>query len=334
MQFLQISRSTKLNDLADAVGSRNLEDVLSLNDLVRTPNIGQQFFDNVQKIISEESNVDYQRKGTILNTFVQDSDVFEEAALSSESSWKVLSKINTFEDRLKIPDTLQLPDSVYIIGNGIAIGNEIYSAAMSDLNTAPHTIRPEIFNSYSTIKNSTITDKLNGINTPLQWFNLPWGDITLRSSIDGESWDIPAYPEEYSDGVVANYTTMPDLLYQYEPWYLYNSSGPRTNKYEFKLHRDMWTGDHRDGRANELIRFCEAQCYPQYNGSAVNIPTVTLYIKGENLITGIMTECNVEWSGPIGLDGWYLAFTLSFSITEIANQALNYNVIRQKPLIG
>lgn len=334
MQFLSISATTRLQDLSDTVGERNVEDVLSLNGLTRTPNIGAQFYNNVSQIQNDTENVDYQRKSTILNTFVQDSDVFEEAALSSELGWKVLSNLNTFPDRLKIPETLSLPDSVDIIGNGISIGNTVYSQVMEALETPPHTIPPEIFNTYSAITHTTITDKLSGSNSPLQWFNLPWGDITLRSSIGGESWDIPAYPEELSDGVVANYSTMPDLLYQYEPWYVYNSSGPRSNTYEFHLHRDMWTGDHTDGRANELIRFCQAQCYPQFNGSAVNVPIVTLYVKGEVLITGIMTECNVDWAGPIGQDGWYLEFTLSLSITEVASQALNYDVIRQKPLIG
>ena len=127
---------------------------------------------------------------------------------------------------------------------------------------------------------------------------------------------------------------MPDLLYQYEPWQLYNSSGPRTNTYLFHFHRDMWTGDHRDGKANELIRYCEANCYPEFNGSAVNVPTVTLYIAGSPLIHGVMTQVDTTWDGPIGLDGYYLNCELSITITEVSETALNYNVIKGKSLIG
>jgi hypothetical protein len=144
----------------------------------------------------------------------------------------------------------------------------------------------------------------------------------------------PVYPEEYDDGVSANYEEMGEMLYQYEPWKVYKSSGPRENTFTFKMHRDMWTGDHRDGNANALIRGCEANCYPDYDGSLVNVPIVTLYIHGSNLITGVMTSCKTHWSGPIGLDGYYLCCDLTLTIVEVSPQALNYNTVRSKGLIG
>jgi hypothetical protein len=143
----------------------------------------------------------------------------------------------------------------------------------------------------------------------------------------------PVYPENIDDGVSANYEEMNEMLYQYEPWKVYKSSGPRENTYTFVFHRDMWTGDHRDGSANNLIRGCEANCYPNFDGSLVNVPIVTLYIHGVNHITGVMTNCKVKWDGPIGLDGFYLKCELSFTITEISPQALNYNTVRNKGLI-
>ena len=146
--------------------------------------------------------------------------------------------------------------------------------------------------------------------------------------------DFPVYPEELSESTLANYTQMPELLYQYEPWQLYQSSGPRSITFTFHFHRDMWTGDHRDGKANQLIRFCEANCFPEYNGSAVNIPIATMYIKGQAFISGVVTEVTKEWSGPLGLDGFYLECTLGISITEIAPQPLNYSTVRRLPLIG
>lgn len=336
MQFLSIENTTRLSELSERVGSRNVEYILALNDLTRTPDIGQQFYTRCEDIQQNTEEVPYQRKITILNSFTQDSDVFETAALLSENGWKVLSNLNTFPDRLRIPDTITLPDSTDIIGNGIYIGSVPYNKAMNWLNTPPHTIDPSIFNEYSTIRSARVQafSPYGGVTERNQWFNLPWGEVTLYSSLSGDSVDFPVYPEEVEDGVKANYTTMPDILYQYEPWYLYQSSGPRSNTYEFFFHRDMWTGDHRDGRANQLIRFCQANCYPEFNGSAVNVSTVSLYVSGSNLITGILTECNTQWSGPLLSDGWYASCRLTLSITEISQEALNYTVQANKPLIG
>lgn len=336
MQFLSIENTTRLSELSERVGSRNVEYILALNDLTRTPDIGKQFYTRCADIQQNAEEVPYQRKITILNSFTQDSDVFETAALLSENGWKVLSNLNTFPDRLRIPDTITLPDSTDIIGNGIYIGSVPYNKAMNWLNTPPHTIDPSIFNEYSTIRSARVQafSPYGGVTERNQWFNLPWGEVTLYSSLSGDSVDFPVYPEEVEDGVKANYTTMPDILYQYEPWYLYQSSGPRSNTYEFFFHRDMWTGDHRDGRANQLIRFCQANCYPEFNGSAVNVSTVSLYVSGSNLITGILTECNTQWSGPLLSDGWYAACRLTLSITEISQEALNYTVQANKPLIG
>lgn len=333
MQFLTISDSTTLAELSDRVGDRNVERMLAINGLTRTPRIGRQFRNNVNNIIQTNQSANWQRKSTVLNQFSSDSDIFETAALLDDNSWKVLSALETFPGMLKVPETVVLPSAVDILGNGQGVGSVIYNQVMQSLSTPPHTVDPSIFNEYSIRKGSQIVDYVDRNTDAMQWFNLPWGDITLYSSAANDSIDFPVYPEEYEDGVKANYTTMPDLLYQYEPWYLYQSSGPRTNSFTFHAHRDMWTGDHRDGKANELIRFCEAACYPEYNGSAVNSDTVTLYIKGSPLISGIMTDVSVKWMGPIGLDGWYLEFELTINITEISTTELNNTSVRQKPLI-
>jgi hypothetical protein len=145
--------------------------------------------------------------------------------------------------------------------------------------------------------------------------------------------DFPVYPEDYDDGVIATYDTMPDMLYQYEPWLLYKGSGPRTPSLVFKMHRDMWTGDHRDGKCNELVRFCQAQCYPQYTGAAVNTAISTLYIEGHPYISGVITEEKHTYSGPIGLDGFPLVCELTLTFTEVAKMPLTYDTVRRKGLI-
>lgn len=334
MQYISINKDTTLVDLADRVGDRNVETFLAINGLTRSPNVGEQFSIMVENILSTGSTVDWQRKSTILNKFSGDSDIFEKAALLDSNSWKVLDALETFPNRLKVPETITLPSASDILGNGQGVDSRVYENAMNSLANEPHTIDPGIFNQYSTIQNTQITGSVSQTSTNTTLFNLPWGDITLYSSLAGDSIDIPVYPEELEDSVKANYTTMPDLLYQYEPWYVYQSSGPRSNSYTFHMHRDMWTGDHRDGKANELIRFCQAACYPEYSGSAVYSDTVTLYVKGSALITGILTAVNVKWSGPIGLDGYYLDFELVLDITEVSEQALSNSVVRAKSLIG
>lgn len=335
MQFLQINSRTKFSDLSDRVGSRNVDEVLALNDMTRTPNVGAQYMVNKQYIIDNSEPVDWQRKSTILNTLTDTSDAFEIAALMGENDWKVMSAINVLPNTLRIPDSLVLPDATDIIGVNTKVGKVVYDNAMYMLSSDPHTIDPAIFNEYSTIKSSRIIDySTSQSNDTFQYFNIPWGEVTLYSSIDGESVDIPAYPEEIDDGRHASYTQMPDLLYQYEPWNVYQSSGPRSIAFEWNLHRDMWSADHNDGLANDLIRFCEAQCYPRFSGSAVIPPMVTLYIHGSPFITGIMTDQSTKWFGPILDDGWYGAFTLSLTITEVSSQALNYDVVRSFPLIG
>lgn len=333
MQFLTLDKETKLKDFSDEVGSRNADYILAANSIDRSPNIGKKFYESCEATKKSTENISWQRKSQILNTFTQDSDIFETAALLGENDWKVLSALGTFPGMVKVPDSITLPDSVNILGNGQGVKSEIYNKAMKSLEEHNY-VDPSIFNEYSNIKNSKIAEGASHSSSTFSGFNLPWGQVTLASSIGDDSVDFPVYPEEISDSRNANYTTMPDLLYQYEPWQLYNSSGPRTNTYLFHFHRDMWTGDHRDGKANELIRYCEANCYPAFNGSAVNVPTVTLYIAGSPLIHGVMTQVDTRWDGPIGLDGYYLNCELSITITEVSETALNYNVIKGKSLIG
>lgn len=334
-QYLKIKSNTKLSEISQVVGVRNTQDILAANNLSWSPNVGSQFYTMQNAAIRDSEEVTWQRKSTILNTLTDSTDVFETASLMSESGWKVLSTLSTLPNTLKIPETVEVPTTTDIIGDGVTVGRSIYLSAMSCLETPPHAIDPAIFNEYSTIKASQIVEStsVESIDT-FQYFKIPWGDVTLYSSIDGDFKDFPVYPEELDDSRKANYSQMQEILYQYEPWYVYTSSGPRSPSLTFKFHRDMWTGDHTDGKANELIRFCQAQCYPEYNGTAVNSPIVTLYIKGSTFITGIMTDVSVKWDGPLLSDGWYAHCELTLNITEVAKQSLTYSSVKSMNLIG
>ncbi len=352
MQFLMATKSMTLSSLADRIGERNVDEMLNTNGLTRSVNIGKQF---VNRSNSDITDVDPQTKINILNTLVGNSDAYEKAALGSEKDWNSLSKYGCFSDAMKIPETLILPPAVDIIGNDTPIATSIYDGCKDSLITTGQ-IDPSIFSQnitaggglYGIIDTSSDATSRNGrfagqafstngrqTISPLQGFKIPWGMITLYSSLSNTSMEIPAYPEQgISWGTDAHYTQMPDMLYQYEPWQVYQSSGPNTITFDFHLHRDMWTGDHTDGNANRLIRFCEANCYADYNGSAVNTPTVSMYINGSNIITGIMTSTKTDWSGPIGSDGFYLEFHLTLTIVEVSPTPLNFRTVMKKGLIG
>lgn len=198
-------------------------------------------------------------------------------------------------------------------------------------------IKQEIFNSVNTqypskvdpLKSETIRDI-----APSYSFPLPWGKIQICSSLSDVVMDIPAYPEQVDTSRAASYTAMPNIIYQYEPWIMYENSGPREQSLVFHLHRDLWSGNHLDGRANELIRFCEANTFPEFNGSTVNAPIVKIYIDGSCFITGVMTRTDVSWKGPIGLDNWFLEFELTLTMQEVSDTALDFHTVRQMSLIG
>ena len=236
-----------------------------------------------------------------------------------------------------MPDNVKIPDSVNVLGNGAHVSKPIYDKVMKSLSNSPHTVDPGTFNEYNANSPASISSlgMTGSSSNVMEIFNIPWGEVTLYDSISGESIDFPVYPEEPGDGRKANYTTMPDTLYQYEPFYVYQSSGPRNSQYSFTFHRDMWTGDHNDGMANKLIRFCQSCLYPQYKGSAVNTATVTLYVHGEVLIKGIMTSVQTSWTGPILDDGWYAVCKLDIEISETCDTPLSFDSVREmKSIIG
>ena len=334
MQFLKISSTTTLAQLTDMVGEANVSNILALNGLEREKYIGKQFQEKCKEIMHDPEPVSWERQVSILNSFTDDGEVYETAALQGQSGWKVLSALGTFKDALRIPDDIQLPNSTDIIGGTEPLTKDVYEKSMASLMNPPHYIDSEIFDTFDLTKSVQLVSTHISYSKVFELFNIPWGDISFYDSISGKSIDLPVYPENLTDTRNASYATMQDILYQYEPWQIYTSSGPRTSTYSFHFHRQMWTGNELDGKANELIRFCQACLYPEFRGSAVNTSTVRLYVKGYTLISGILQDVNVTWDGPIGRDGWYLECTLDLMITEVAEQALTHDVVKGLPLIG
>lgn len=326
-----------LSDLTSVVSSENVDSVLSLNNIERTTNIADAY----KKVCdaakdSIQGNISLQSKINMVGKYTSDSDIFEIIATSSEDDWKILQQNGTISSYLKLPDEINIPLVAGIVGNNNPVSRQVYESTINNLKLN-NSVPESIFTPYNSSNLSTSQDmNVSAFSSPnvFFWFHIPWGEVTLYSSIDGTSVDFPVYPEELQDGRSANYDTMPDLLYQYEPWQVYKGSGPRKVTYKFDFHRDMWTGDHRDGKAAELISFCNACCYPHYDGAAVNTPTVDLYIGGQKHISGVLTECNPDWDGPLGLDNFWLHCVLSISIIEVSPIPLNYDSVKSLPLIG
>ncbi len=369
MQYLIISNQDTLLSISRIVGQQNIDLILAENGLKREPKIGAQYYKKCADLLAENPpEVSSARKSALLNSLTGSEEVFEKACLMDEDGWKIFSAFQSFPDALRIPESVKLPYSTRVIGdigrdnisavignaNGssqkvyTAVGGSIgtnrgepvnsatYKTVMSGLKQSG-SINPAVFNSVNTsfpVSVSRSRTSSSRSKVPQYTYNLPWGKIQLYSTLLNERIDIPAYPDEIEKERTASYTSMPDIIYQYEPWIVYQSSGPRDQQLSFHLHRDMWSGNHLDGKANELVRFCDANTFPRYSGSAVNSPTVRVYIDGEQLISGVLTQTKTRWTGPIGRDGWYLEFELMLTIQEVSTVPLNIDTVRNFKLIG
>lgn len=354
MQYLVIDNNETLVSMNRAIGNQNADVVLAENGLPRNPNVGKNWLEKCEKIVEETTKlVTPSRKSALLNGLTNSEDVFEKACLMDEDEWKIFSSTLAFRDALKIPETTRLPYSTKVIGNvagdvlssSVGEGNpsssssqvggvdsRTYRAVMNSLKTTGN-IDMSVFESINS--SPMITPSRSGMlqaSKTMYSFNLPWGKIQMYSTVLKELMDFPVYPEQIETMRAASYTSMPDIIYQYEPWIVFQNSGPREQTLTFHMHRDMWTGNHLDGRANQLIRFCEANTFADYQGSAVITPLIRFYIDGSLFISGVLTNTTVTWTGPIGLDNWYLEFTLSMSIQEISEMELNAKSVYTKKL--
>lgn len=331
MTYLAITREMTLSQLTDRVGSYNTSAILADNQLERTVKIGEAFYNLIQDL--PLNTVPTSRKITLLNSFVDNADIFEEACSLDSIGWRILDKFNCFPNRIHIPDTVQISDGYDTIGNGIHVSELEYHEAIRQIEAGREVI--DLPNDFNSLQVATTRGSVS--ETPSLFSYIPRDVVLLKTVGTDEVVSIPSYPSDpFTDVTTVNYDTMPNMIYQYEPWYVYNSTGERKIPFSFNLHRDMWSGDHRDGQADKLIQFCQSHCYANYSGSAVTIPQVALYIAGRRYIQGIMNEQSVNWdsNGPIGIDGWYLHFTLNFTITEISTVKLSHDVVKNKSGIG
>lgn len=332
MQYLLLDGNETLVSMSNTFGQSTVSAILAENSLTRTPNVAAEWEKKCQAILDSSPNeVSAHQKMNLLNRLTNDETVFEKACLMDEDEWKIFAATMSFPDALLIPEDISLPQSSKVIGTseldssgGDSVSSVTYRAVMNSLNDEGY-IDPSIFNSVNTGPDASISGQSIESTTDSWPFKIPWGKIQMYSTVLKESIDFPVYPDQIEKSRQASYASMPDIIYQYEPWITFQNSGPREQSLDFHMHRDMWSGNHLDGRANKLIRFCEANTFADYNGSAVITPLVRFYIDGSLFISGVLKNVNTTWTGPIGQDNWYLEFTLSLVIQEISESALNCN---------
>lgn len=272
----------------------------------------------------------------VIGSTVSNVSIYSIGNVSGASSRTIGSGLTVDDVTVYNESTPASPISGSGTSSSEPVSSETYRTVMRELNTSGR-IDPGVFNKVNTSFPVNLDDlRKSKANTPVPQFayNLPWGKIQIYSSLLDEVIDIPAYPEELETSRSASYTSMPDIIYQYEPWIVYQSSGPREQQLSFHLHRDMWSGNHLDGNANRLIRFCEANTFPRYNGSIVTSPKIRIYIDGALFVAGVLTNTRTHYAGPIGLDNWYLEFTLDLTIQEVSDTPLSIDTVKDFGIIG
>ena len=139
---------------------------------------------------------------------------------------------------------------------------------------------------------------------------------------------IPVDPDQVTDSMQASWASSTPLS-RSAPIYSYSGSGPRSVQFSFTLHRDLvkefnpnWSEDVVDA----LIKNLEACVLPTYQetGKIVNPPVVSLKLRDELYIKGVVGNVGKNFSIPIINYGTedapnfkYAVVNLNLSISEI-----------------
>lgn len=159
------------------------------------------------------------------------------------------------------------------------------------------------------------------------WYWKPTGDVTFQ--IAGQAaMEIPCFPESVSDSNSATWSEEMTTYQHYEPKNTYNKSGPRTVSCTFKIHRAMWDGNQDSGKSETLVAYIQSALYPDYDTQAAEPPRCTLIIGKSIRIVGILQNCNVNYSGPIGPDDKYDCVNIDITIKEESDNVLSTSAVR------
>lgn len=122
----------------------------------------------------------------------------------------------------------------------------------------------------------------------------------------GKGITIPVDPQRISDSMTASWANSTPLS-RSAPIYSYQNSGPRSVQFNFELHRDLvrefnpdWVQQGEDA-VDLLITNLEACVLPTYQetGKIVNPPVVSVKIRDEIYIKGVVSSVGKDFNVPI-----------------------------------
>lgn len=134
---------------------------------------------------------------------------------------------------------------------------------------------------------------------------------------------IPVDPDAISDSMGASFAQNTPLS-RSAPIFSYQNSGPRTVSVNFTLHRDICNEYNNLGYdcVDALIMNLDQMVLPDYNsaGKIVNPPVVSLKLRDDIFIKGIVNQCSHTFQLPIieyfGKNK-YAVVGINFGITEV-----------------
>lgn len=137
---------------------------------------------------------------------------------------------------------------------------------------------------------------------------------------------IPVDPDAISDSMGASFASNFPLS-RSAPIYSYQNSGPRTVAVNFTIHRDLCNEYNNLGydAVDALITNLDQMVLPDYNaaGKIVNPPVVSLKLRDDIFIKGIVTNCSHTFQLPIINYGTedspsfkYAVVGLNFAVSE------------------
>lgn len=143
----------------------------------------------------------------------------------------------------------------------------------------------------------------------------------------GKSYVIPIDPDSIADQMSASFASNSPLS-RSAPIFSYQNSGPRSVQVSFTLHRDLCK-EFNPGSVDmveELVNNLEGMVLPDYQSASkiVNPPVVTLKIRDEITIKGIVTNVGKSFNLPLLKypDGYkYAVVNLNFSVSEVQPQS-------------
>ena len=140
---------------------------------------------------------------------------------------------------------------------------------------------------------------------------------------------IPAYPQNFTDSMTANFSTETPLM-RSAPILSYSTSGPRTIDVNIAMHREMMHQiNYKASNAkielgndyvDELIKQIQAVALPKYSTAdkMVDPPLVAIRFGNEIFCKGVVNgTVAVTYDLPVLQNGKYAQVALNFTVTEI-----------------